>query len=440
MNIELDEMPQQSGLAEQVMSGDQQSTASSHSADYGLGSEEYLDSSNPFEYGSRPKIRNLPKALSHNLSKRVAEIVREGVLGNEQKATGVLSSIDAALNRLDLKEKGKSKAKSRQRDRDLKQTIDEGIREFLSSDDEEQLSVSTYEDDNATWDSSHLAVDAETIVSLRDFALSNLSGRGSTYVWTDEENVTYIQDCFDMLWDIHAQYNGQVPGVAQILLGDLWPIATYEQENEIIGLLDNKRPSFSEEDVAVLLAEIGNDSPLDVISIQNIEDNCVIDDPIALYAALLKTFMKYRVLEHSKDEENDLVEIMEYIEKSYEFLDQEERQEITAKLNIMAIFESGLAAEYAKTTKYGELIEQLSGEITNDEKSVQEAAESLIRQLDNDGALEDEVSTCIGMLEEEGFQSYAWTDEDESEINSQDVINAKSDSESDYSDAEEVEL
>ncbi len=257
----------------------------------------------------------------------------------------------------------------------------------------------------------------ETVTSLRDFTLSKLSGRGSTYIRTDEENATYIQDCFDMLWDIHAQYNGQLPGVAQILLGDIWPIANHAQENEIIALLDNKQVSFSEEDVAELLSGIGNDNPLDVISLENIEKYCTANDPIVLYAALLKPFMKDKIDTLSEDEENDLSEIIDFM-GSDQSLDFEERQEIISKLNIMAVFESGLAEKYAAMTNYGELIQQLSDEIEKGEKSVQEAADSLYRQLDYDDALEYDIQTCVGLLVEEGFQSYTWADDEEDESGS----------------------
>ncbi len=462
MDPTADEMRLIQANSELIISDDERCITPSSLADEtmpaNLGSAEYLDTPKSSEYGTRSKIINLPKKFSGNLSRRVAAVAKltakESFLGHEREVTGVLSSVDASLNRLDCKKEKKSKAKSRKSDRYLKQIINEGIRNYFSSDNEEQLSVSTCEDDSATCDSSHLAVQDETIISLFDFALWNQIGRSSTYEWSAESNEAHMQQCFEMLWDIHDRCSGELPGVAQILLGDLLPIATYEQENVIIGLLDNKKPSFTAEDVAVLLAGIDNYSPLDVLSIQNIEDNCVIGDPITLYAALLKPFMKYRVFEHSQDEENDLEKIIEYIEKAYESLGKEERQEITAKLNIMAIFESGLAAEYAETTGYKGLIQQLSAKIASGEISNEDAADNLYRQLKDDKALEYEVATYVGMLNEERFQSYTWKDnEDGSEIDSQGVIkdsedeiasqdsrNTKSGQETDYSDAAEVEL
>jgi hypothetical protein len=71
-------------------------------------------------------------------------------------------------------------------------------------------------------------------------------------------------------------------------------------------------------------------------------------------------------------------------------------------------------------TNYVEFIQQLSDEIENGEKSVQEAADSLCRQLDYDDALEYETQTCVDLLDDEGFQSYRCEDDEvESETYSQ---------------------
>lgn len=285
------------------------------------------------------------------------------------------------------------------------------------------------------------------VASLLDFAVSNKSGRSSTYEWDEQINDKYITEAIEMLWQIKDRH-GELPGVAQILLGDLWPIVKREDHDQnVIGLLDNNHPTFTEEDVELLLSGIDGDSPLDVISLKNIETYCTQDNPIVLYATLLRPYMKYRVLEHSKESEDDLAEIMNFIERRYQSLDSDERQEITAKLNIMAIFESGLAREYADTTVYEEFIQQLSDEIEDGEKSVQDATDALVRQLDYDNTLDGEVDQCVRMLAEEGYQYYVWED-DEDEVSGSDnattsslcAIKEDSDEETDYSDAEEVAL
>lgn len=282
------------------------------------------------------------------------------------------------------------------------------------------------------------------VVSLLDFALLNKSGRNDDYQWCKEDNDKYITEAIDILWKIKDRH-GELPGVARILLGDLWSIVTREDHDQnVIGLLDNKHPIFTEEDVELLLASINGGSPLDVISLKNIETYCTQDNPIVLYATLLKPYMKHRILEHSKESENDLTKIMNFIERSYQSLDSEKRQEITAKLNIMAIFESGLAKEYADTTVYGEFIQQLSDEIESGERSAQDATDTLVRQLDYDSTLDREVNQCVRMLAEEGYQPYVWED-DEDEVSGSDNATASSlssgrDEETDYSDAEEVTL
>jgi hypothetical protein len=255
----------------------------------------------------------------------------------------------------------------------------------------------------------------ETVTSLFDFALLNQNGRSGTYEWSDESNEEHIEKALEILRAIKDK-SGQLPGIAQILLGDILPITNYEQKDEIIALLDYKHPSFSVDDVATLLSGINNDSPLDAISLDNIATYCIVNDPIVLCGALLKTFMKYRIIEHSEDEENDLKDIMQFIAKNYKSLDPEERQEISQKLNLMAIFESGLAAEYGTQSNYGELVQKLSDKIEHGELSTQDAADDLYQQFIDDEALEYEIQTCAGLLDEEGFQSYTWEDdENESE-------------------------
>lgn len=281
------------------------------------------------------------------------------------------------------------------------------------------------------------------VVSLLDFALLNKSGRNDAYEWRKEDNDKYITEAIDILWEIKDRH-GELPGVAQILLGDLWSIVTREDHDQnVIGLLDNKHPTFTEEDIELLLAGIGNNSPLDVLSLENIEGYCAQNDPLVLYAALLKPYMKYRVSDHSQVSRDDLVQIMKFIERGYQSLDSEERQEISEKLNIMAIFESGLAVEYAETTVYGEFVQQLLGEVKSKEKSVQDAAEALIRQLDYDKTLGAEVAKCVHIMNKNGYESYVW-EEDEDETGGSEDATAPSqksteqnlDEETDYSDAD----
>ncbi|MDP5012671.1 MAG: hypothetical protein NWQ29_03085, partial [Alphaproteobacteria bacterium] len=175
----------------------------------------------------------------------------------------------------------------------------------------------------------------------------------------------------------------------------------------------------SEEDVAALLSTVDS-SPLDVLSIENIEINCIKSDPIVLYASLLRPFMQNSITACLEEEQEDLTKIMKLMDRYLEPLDPQERQEITSKLNIMTIFESDLAAKYEENTDYKELVYELSDKIKRGEISTEDGADSLIRQLDYDGILENEVATCVGILTGAGFQSYIWKEDAGSEIDSQD--------------------
>lgn len=453
--------------SEQIISDGERCATPSSLADEtmhaNLGSAEYLDSSNLGDearqiYSEKKddrKHKKLLKKVNRHFSTTATSIVNEiaekGLAGNRPKVKTLLSKFTGVLDSLHYKEMRKSKSKIRQKNRYIKDLICRAIEEATDSSDDD---VSISKCDELSTDTIHnLTVQAKTAALLRDFALSNLSGRGSTYAWTDEENTTYIHECFNMLWNVYNEYRGQLPGVAQILLGDIWPIATHQQENEIIGLLNNKQISFSEEDVAALLSTVDS-SPLDVLSIENIERNCIKSDPIVLYASLLRPFMQNSITAYLEEEQEDLTKIMKLMDRYLEPLDPQERQEITSKLNIMTIFESDLATKYAENTDYKELVRELSDKIKRGEISTQDAADSLIRQLDYDGTLENEVTTCVGILNGAGFQSYIWKEDAGSEIDSQEEVDdsengsfsqgsgndTRSGYETDYSDVAEVEL
>lgn len=249
-------------------------------------------------------------------------------------------------------------------------------------------------------------------------ALTAFLGKLHTYeldASVDYKDISDILKCILRFKDRH----GKLPGVTHIVLAEIKEIANPRELNRINEICDKmsfsvyeqeaQRFEYNDQDVAIYLSKIENTSPLNIISLQNIKDNCIINNRFSLYASLLKPFMNMNVSDAIRPKviQKDFKSIKDFMNADIKSILPEERIRLLQLLNIVVLFKNNLINNLDATDLSYDLAKELYEKIQSKHLSSEQAAIFLLSKWEEDNMLTEAMDLSIATIENKGFECYA---------------------------------
>ncbi len=263
----------------------------------------------------------------------------------------------------------------------------------------------------ANVDHVYLEEEHQLIHMLGTYAVTEQHNRYQFSHWDHEKQSCYMSDWFSYLNDIKACFS-YMPGIAQIIMGELDLISNAEQKKILHQLLDAKPICFTERDVWLFLENADAPQSINVISLKNIRKNCKKEKLYLLSAALFKPFMRSLTTEYMGCDRDRFDQLIKYYKKDIRKLKPTIRQYLMHMLNVMAMFESPLfdnmnkeevSAEYIRDVLIYKAIMNLSTEYK---------ALVIVGRWKKAGTLSHAMAACLAVLDRYHIRSFEWIEDD----------------------------
>ena len=243
---------------------------------------------------------------------------------------------------------------------------------------------------------------------LSEYAFVEHFGHLQSFIWDNNEDKNqYLSDWTLYLVEVKNNF-GYLPAVMHIILGELSLIASNEQKKQIKQLLGYKRISFTENDVWQFLSGSQTTTPLTMISLKNINQNCTKSNCFLLYAALFKPFIR---AVNIRSKTPDFQKTVHSFEKDVKTLKPMVRQHLMHTLNVMAIFE-GQLFEHAESTAHSDHLNYVSRYTNCHHLCPEYKALIITGWWKKQGVLIDAIRESIVALKGHNIRTFEWVEDD----------------------------
>ena len=246
--------------------------------------------------------------------------------------------------------------------------------------------------------------------TLSACALIEQQNRCQFSEWDLDNQNHYASDWFIYLSHI-KEYFSYMPGVSQIIIGELNLILNAEQKKPFQQLLD-KPLQFTEYDVWLFLENANIPRSINIISLENIKKNCKKEKLFLLSAALFKPFMRASINDYTRDEHNYFKELIHYSERDVSKLKPRMRQHLMHMLNIITMLESPLFDLMTNEESNAHYINDVQSYKVIESLSTEHKALVIVGRWKKEGALNHAMTTCIAMLDRYNIRSFEWVEDD----------------------------